>query len=282
MKVFYSPYALTPKKRANRLSDLAPKPGVYLRGTLGDKVLFADYFPHHALGDRGPEEFLGSFKFQEHAYDRKVFALLLKDADLRRSPLRAFRNHQLWSAGETPAGPVVKYKLGDPEDFAFLPLLAAGLRLRLDANGCFDRVTFRTFVDRISAAYRSLIDYVEDPAPGEDWSGFPLPTARDFIAGTPHAYVIYKPNREERPQTDAKIVVSSYLGSDLGRWHAYGELLAHGDLAETHGIVTESFYDEELPLFRGSYRETFTPDRDVARRIYRDLAARDWKLLCSM
>ncbi len=282
MKITYSPYKLTPRKKANRLSDLKPKSGVYLQGTLGRKVLFADYFPHEALGDRSCEEFLESFKFQQHGYDRKVFALLLKDGEFQRSPGTLFRNHQLWTPHDGAQAAVLKYKLQGPDDFSFLPLLERGQRLRLDANGCFDRQSLTTFAGALPKENLAFVEYVEDPTPDLDWSALPFPAARDFIPGTPHAYYIYKPNREERPVTEAKVVVSSYLGSDLGRWHTYGELLAHGDLAETHGIVTENFYDEELPLFRGTYRDGFTPDAATVRRLYRELEHRNWKVLCSM
>ena len=61
MKVLYSLYNLTPKKKANRLSSMAKVQGVLLKGLLKDKVLFADYFPHTALGDRTVEEFLPEF-----------------------------------------------------------------------------------------------------------------------------------------------------------------------------------------------------------------------------
>ncbi len=282
MKITYSTYQLTPRKRANRLSDLRPKSGVFIQGTLARKVLFADYFPHEALGDRSCDEFLDSFKFQTHGYDRRVFALLLKDGELQRSPLTLFRNHQLWTPSEAAEAPILKYKLQGPDDFSFLPLLERGLRLRLDANGCFERQSLSSFVRGLPKEALTLVDYIEDPTQDQDWSSLPLPSARDFLHGTPHSYYIFKPNREERPATEAKIVVSSYLGSDLGRWHAYGELLAHGDLADTHGIVTENFYDEELPLFRGNYRDGFTPDAATVRRLYRNLENRNWKVLCSM
>lgn len=282
MKIFISPYELTPKKRTNRLSSLEKKPGVYLKGILKDKVLFADYFPHLPLGDRAVEEFLEEFKFQEHDYDKKVFQLLLQDHEFQKPVQKTFSNHQLWSKNEEVLGTTVKYKLMDPDDRGFMPLLEKGVRLRIDGNGIFKRDSFNSFLKDIPEKLRRLIDYFEDPLNETDWSNLGVDPARDFIEGAPFEYYIYKPNCEARPDTSAKVIYSSYMGGSLGNWHAISELLRDGDIKLNHGVITRGFYEEETDVTKGSYTQGFTPDEGLVTKLYQDIAAKDWKLLCSM
>lgn len=282
MKIFISPYELTPKKRANRLSSLEKRPGVYLKGILKDKHLFADYFPHQALGDRPVEEFLEKFKFQQHEYDKKVFQLLLQDHEFQKPVNKIFSNHQLWSKDEEVLSTTLKYKLMDPDDRGFMPLLEKGKRLRIDGNGIFKRDSFNRFLKDIHEKHRTQIDYFEDPLSEKDWSNLGLSPARDFIDGAPFDYYIYKPNCEARPDTSAKVIYSAYMGGSLGNWHAISELLRDGDLKLTHGLITRGFYEEEVEIVKGSYTQGFTPDEGLVKKLYQDMAAKDWKLLCSM
>jgi hypothetical protein len=282
MKIFISPYQLSPLKRANRLSSLQTCFGVYVKGVLKDKILFADYFPHISLGDRPLEEFLESFKYQNHEYDQKVFHLLLKDADYQKPQEKLFYNHQLWTESEEVSAPVIKYKLLHSQDRVFLPLLDKGIRLRLDANGAFNREDLKHFFKGIPREYLGLIEYLEDPLTEVDWKDLVVPGARDFIQGSPFEFYIYKPNCEFKPKTDAKIIFSSYLGSNLGRWHATAEMLNEADLKLVHGVVTQGFYQEEKPFLTGSYGEGFKPDPALIKKIYLDVAEKDWTFLCSM
>lgn len=280
MKVLYSPYTLRPRKKANRLSSMAPREGVLLKGVLKDKVLFADYFPHIALGDRSLDEFLPEFKFQNHEYDRKVFDLLLRDENFQRLKAKTFFNHQLWSPSDEIRAKVIKYKIQHNEDLSFLPLLRKGIRVRLDANGLFQRDEFLKYLKEIQDL--SLIEYIEDPLSDQNWEGLPLPCAVDFIKGSPSSCVIYKPNCEFLPQNAEKIIYSSYLGGNLGKWHSYCELVQLGDLKETHGIVTDGFYEEEIPFLKGSFEQGFVADTTLGRKVYQECANREWKQLCSM
>jgi hypothetical protein len=282
MKVYYSPYILTPLKRANRLSGLDPKPGIFLKGVLGNNVTFADYFPHLPLGDRSCDQFLDEFKFQKEEYDQKVFDLLLRDHHFQNLRPKKFYNHQLWSGSEELLAPVIKYKMLGAQDRNFLKCLERGLRLRLDSNALFNRADFERFLKDIPERYLSLIDYIEDPLLQEDWSSLNVPTARDFIEGNPFDYYIYKPNCEFIPKTDAKIIYSSYLGSDLGRWHTYCELVEKGDLTLTQGIISQGFFEEERYFMKGSFTEGFLPQNEIVRRVYQDVAGSNWKQLCSI
>ncbi len=282
MKVLYSPYTLTPLKRANRLSSLGKKHGVYLKGVLGDTTTFADYFPHEALGDRSCDEFLSTLKFQNDEYDKKVFDLLLKDSKFQNLKPKKFTNHQLWTESQTLEAKTVKYKLQNLHDQAFKVCLEKGLRVRLDANGLFKRSEYEQFVKDIPEKFHAQIDYIEDPLADLDWSKLGLPSAQDFISGDTFDYYIYKPNCEFHPRTEAKVIYSSYLGSDFGRWHAYCELASDGDITLTHGIITQGFFEEEKPLFKGTYKSGFDINQPVAQRLYRDLSDIGWKTLCTI
>jgi hypothetical protein len=282
MKVFYSLYKHTPLKQANRLSSFDPKEGVLIKGVLGNKTMFADYFPHQPLGDRSCDQFLSEFKFQDVEYDKKVFQLLLKDHEYQNVIKKTFTNHQLWSDGERLESNVIKYKLLRTQDKSFMICLEKGLKLRLDANAIFSRNEYEAFLKDIPKKYHESIEYIEDPLYEEEWKDLTLPCARDFIEGSPFSHYIYKPNCEFIPTTDAKIIYSSYLGHDIGRWHTYSELAREGDLTLTHGIVSKGFYQEEHNLFKGSYQDGFTPDEGSLKKLYKDISGRDWKLLCSM
>lgn len=282
MKVFYSPYTLTPLKRANRLSSMDKKHGVFLKGLLGDVITFADYFPHQPLGDRSCDQFLAEFKFQNVEYDKKVFDLLLRDVKFQNLKPKKFKNHQLWTGSESIDAKIIKYKMLHAHDRTFMTCLERGLRVRLDANALFKRSEYNEFIKDIPERYHSQIDYIEDPLADQDWSKLKVPSAMDFIPGTPYEYYIYKPNCEFRPETEAKVIYSSYLGSDLGRWHTYCELSEDADLSLTHGIISQGFFEEEKPFFKGSYSHGFDIEHPVVKRLYQNLSDVGWKTLCSI
>ncbi len=280
MDIQYSLYNLTPKKRANRLSSLEPKTGVYLRAKVGEEYVFADYFPYSVFGDKPIDLFLQTFKYQDEVYDRKVFHLLKKDVEYKNTPSTPFRNHQLWTGIESLKSPIIKYKILDQYDTLFLELLKKGLRIRFDGNACFTRKTYEAFVKQIPKEYLSLIDYMEDPLKTTDWSGLEFKSARDFVSGGPYDYWIYKANAEFFPKASVPIIFSGYIGSELGFWHAYSELIELGSLKLTHGLIIEDFYENQRQLFIGDYHRTFVPDMNAVKNMYQELYLKEWKTLC--
>ena len=94
--------------------------------------------------------------------------------------------------------------------------------------------------------------------------------------------MIYKPNCEFKPDTSLPVIYSSYLGSDLGKWHAYCELISHGDLSLHHGIFTEGFYEEEMSFLEGSYQSGFKANMSQVYKIYHHNYSLQWKMLCSI
>lgn len=282
MEVFYSHYTITPLKRLNRTSSMEQKLGVVLKGRLNDRVTFADYFPHASFGDKGIEQFLYEFKYQKEEYDRKVFHFLNHEHAYHSIPQKVFHNHQLWTGSEDLEAKVVKYKLLRPNDDTFLDPLKRGLRVRLDANCLFNRDGIKNFITTIPPEYRSQIDYVEDPLVEKDWDNLGLKAARDLISGTPHDVHIHRPSCRFFPENERKVIFSSYLGGELGRWHSYCELLEKGDLNEIHGIMSRGFFAEEKPILKGNYETGFSADPVVVKELYQDLYNLEWKHLSSI
>lgn len=258
-----------------------PKEGVFLTATINGKEVYADYFPHIPLGDEGVEMFLAGFKDQKTEYQKKIMKLLNEDGRYQEFPSKKFRNHQLWSGSEQIISPVVKYKMLHMHDKVFHEALRMGVRVRLDANAMFTKSNMNELLDSISPEWRKLIDYVEDPLAGNDWSEFPLKKARDFIEGTPFDLYIYKPNCEMRPDF-SEVIYSAYLGSALGNWHTYCELIENGNTAIYQGIIGLGFYEEVSDFYLGNYETGFYPDLKIIKNLYSELAKREWKDLCSM
>jgi hypothetical protein len=141
----------------------------------------------------------------------------------------------------------------------------------------FNQDQYTTFIKNIPKEYLHLIDYLEDPLPVENWQDLGVKLAQDFIKGEPAQVLIHKPNARFLPKTDKKVIFSSYLGSSLGVWHSYCELLEQGNLQEIHGIITKGFYQEEFNFLPG-----FVPDQESIKNLYDDLSKSEWKLLCSI
>lgn len=282
MDIFFSPYELNSLKRSNRLSHLGPKAGVFLKSSVKGQDVYADYFPHIALGDVGVDEFLRNFSEQDSEYDRKILDLLKRDAEFQTLKPKRFKNHQLWTGSEELKAKVVKNKPLSPSDRSFMEILQKGLKLRLDANGMFSRASFKEFLETIPKDLRHQIDYVEDPLSDADWSELGVSVARDFIDGSPADYYIFKPNCEFYPKDHKKVIFSAYLGATLGNWHAYAELTRHGDLSLYHGLIYQGFSEEDQDLFVPQGDDEYLPDLAVVKKVYEDLAQREWIKLCSV
>lgn len=282
MEIFYSPYTLTPLKRLNRSSSMEKKHGVYLKAKLNGQTTFADYFPHMAFGDKGVEQFLLKFKDQKEEYDRKVLYFLLNEHRYHSIPTTTFKNHQLWTGTEDLEASVVKYKLHHTDDETFMDPLKRGLRLRLDANGLFNREGLKNFIGRIPPELHSQIDYLEDPLIDKDWSDLGIKAARDLVTGVPHHVKVHRPNCQFFPENEPKVIFSSYLGGELGRWHTYCELVELGDLNEIHGIISRGFFAEEHFFLEGNFHDGFRPNKEGVKELYADLHMMEWKSLTTI
>ena len=282
MHVYFKRYKLTPLKALNRLSGITPRFGVHLKIKTRRNENFADYFPHPELGDRIADQFLEEFKYQDQEYEQKVFEIQLHEDKLRSSPLKVFFNHELWDGKSEIKAKTIKYKLKDEKDYSFLGALSQKIKCRLDANGLFNAKTITEFEKGIPHHLKDHIEYLEDPMKEPDWSASSLTLAQDFIPGSPFKFIVHKPNRGFAPLGETPIIFSSNLGSDLGLWHSYLELIMQGNLSLIHGLITPGFYQEEKLKFTGNYSQGFIPDKKTVKTMYDELSAGDWKLLCSI
>ena len=232
-------------------------------------IKFSEYFPHPGLGDQNLSAFRESFPDPLNSYHRKILSQLL--GPVLTIPEISFKNHQLWQRGEPVHSLVIKYKLKNEEDLSFLYPLKSKTRVRLDANGLFQNHTFKQFVSSIPQKLFHLIDYIEDPSDALDWSEISLPRARDFVAGSPFEFIVYKPNRSEFSADRKNIIFSGNMGHSLGTLLAYEELITTGNLQEVHGLLTPHIFEEEVNLFKGTFNDGFTPDLAEAKSFLKSL-----------
>jgi len=283
MKVYYKFYDLHPLRTANRLDNKASRRGVHLKIDLRRDQSFADFFSHPSLGDIELEEFLEKFKYQEDEMSQKTFHLLQSDARLRfdsLAKLTPFKNHTLWHPQSRTDALVYKYKLQSIDDFGFIKLLENKKTVRLDANGVFQKDEYISFFKNIDPAFYEHIEYIEDPYIG-DWNiDSPIKLASDFIVSPDHSVKIYKPNREFLPKSLKPNIFSSYMGSQLGQWHTYCELIHSGDLSLFHGVQIDKFYEDDI--FYQTSPETYAPDKAKVKKFYDELMSSGWKVLCSI
>jgi hypothetical protein len=278
MEIYYSPYTLEPVRKANNLSDLKPKQGVFLRTDKEGEI--ADYFPHVALGDQPIEIFLKSFPEKDNIYHQS----LLRQLQTKPAPLvsACFFNHQLWQEGEEVQSPVIKYKIFNKEDRLPDEILKSHCRIRLDANGIFENNEIFKFLSKLDIQQISRIDYIEDPSRTTSWLNIPIPTAKDFIESPHFQTLIYKPNRQFLPMLPVGTIFSGYMGSALGSLHAYRELQKRGDLNKYHGIFTPGIYADGPTLFQGNYLEGFIPDQKEIKIYQEKILDQTWSYLCSV
>lgn len=264
MKISYAHYHLIPLERLNAKADMKPKEGLYLKIEKDDEVYFSDYFPHVELGDLSVKDML------KDPYDNSYFQNCLKLSLLVQdvNEYKPFKNHTI---NTLDGSGVCKLKLKTKEDlFKIINYLDKYEKLRLDANGSFSINELNNYFKSIDT---SKIEYIEDPSTELNWNDLIIPSATDFIKNKFASFFIIKPNRSIQPQRE-KQIISSYMGSDLGRIMAYKYLMLMGDLDLYHGIITPNIYQEQrndLFLKDNSLNEV------VEEEIYQELKELDWK-----
>lgn len=279
MDIFFSHYQLTPRRRANSLSDLSTKSGIFLK-TSHEQNEIADYFPHEILGDQSIQEFLESFPDQKNQYHQSILLQLQK----KKSPLpqTSFLNHQLWQEGVKLEAPVVKYKIMEIDEEIPSAILNSNCKIRLDANGIFKNKELSKFLSRLDPDQLNRIEYIEDPNSDGLWTEIPIPCAKDFIKSNSYQILIYKPNREHHLRIPKKTIFSGYMGHPLGTLHAYKELIERGDLHLYHGLLTPNLYQEDIDLFEGNYSLGFKPNTKKINEETSRILDQRWELLCSI
>jgi len=279
MEVYFSPYKLTPLIKANHLSDLKPKAGVFLK-TEKTGTEIADYFPHLALGDQPIETFLENFPQETNSYHQSIIRQLKKMKE--DFPETLFLNHQLWQKDTKMESPVIKYKIMNKDEELPNEILNSQCRIRLDANGIFEGKEIFNFLHKMNTQQIARIDYIEDPCKKTPWSDIPIPTAKDFLEQQHFQTLIYKPNRIHISNLPASTIFSGYMGSQLGTLHSYRELLKRGDLSVYHGLLTPGLYNEESSLFKGDFHHGFILDKLKVKKYLEEVNDQNWTHLCSL
>jgi hypothetical protein len=278
MKIFVHRFQLTPKIELNRLSSTSIREGVFLKSETEKGVGYCEYFPHPELGDESIDEFLKNFIFQKTLAQKKALYFLdPKWMDL--SFIRRFFNHQFHHPGGALRSKYLKYKIRHQDDFGFVDLLKEKKIVRLDANGLFVQKAWTDFFSKIPNEYKQQIDYIEDPIGDGDWNNFSIPCAQDFIQGSPYEVKIYKPYREFFPVNEKRIIFSGNMGHGLSNYQSYLELVQFGDLKETHGLLTDSIYEETPQLFTGNYDEGFLPNLSEINNYLKEISSLSWTQL---
>jgi len=236
VKVSFSQYSLTPKRPINAKENLNTKQGLYLKIVKGTKTYLSDYFPHVPLGDLSVDEVLKN-PFENDYFNNviKLAQLVEKDIDYH-----SFSNHGLNT--DNGSG-VIKIKLIDPTSFELLDYLmrTTDCRFRLDSNASFKIQQLNSLLKDFDL---SRIEYIEDPSRDSHWNNLLIASASDFIENAHAKFKILKPNRSFE-NTSQEAIISSYMGSDLGRILTYKYLMLFGNLDLVHGVITPDIYDEQ-------------------------------------
>lgn len=271
-----SRYSLKPLNPLNARADEGVREGLFFRvkdesGRYG----YGDCFPHPELGDLPVEAVLSG---ERDRHVEKCLWFARNERKLSAKEKLPFKNHLLTLNSPAGRGKIVKLKVAGSSGLALVrealrEAMEKNFSLRLDPNGSVALDGWVEFLKTLSKSELQRIDYIEDPGEG-DWRRLPVPAAKDFMNGPHWDVEIYKPNARfcERPES---AVFSSYMGSDLGRWHAYLELINRGDLDAVHGIDTPGIYARQRRLFIGT-NKGLIPDMDVVGQIYRELEQREW------
>ncbi len=274
MDIFYHKFTLTPCQSLNRLSATSPREGVFLR----TQNSFWEYFPHPELGDLSLKDFLAEFVRQEKISTQKALLTLSKPLIKNITP-RVFQNHHLWQGSVETYYPVIKYKLKNANDRLFLEFKCE--QIRLDANGLFTSQGWKDFDSSLPQEFKKKIDYIEDPLSGEDWREVEMRCAKDFIAGSPATFTIYKPYREFYPASP-RVIFSGNMGHALSQYLSYLELMELGQLSLVHGLINPPLYENVPYLFKGDYERGFILDIDKSSVFLQSLDELVWKKLCTI
>lgn len=274
MKLFFHRFHLKSKVELNRLSSTSVREGVFLKSEGAGGIGYTEYFPHPELGDQSLNDFLETFKEQKNECQKKAFFLLAPKWSRYESE-KSFLNHQLFREGEPLQSDTIKYKIKNENDL--LQALPLGIKsIRLDANGLFNKNSWKVFEQKVLSSHPKAIDYIEDPIADGNWDDVQIPKAVDFIHGSPFEIKIYKPYREFFPEGNKRIIFSGNMGHGLSNYQSYLELLERGNLDDHHGLLTPDLYDNLPEIFSGNFQDGFKPEKNSLREYFKQLESLTW------
>ncbi len=279
MEVAYFKYSLTPRIQLNRFGKSDVRSGVLLRI---DRDYFLDYHPWSEFGDIGIHELLELLK-KSHELPPYLATVLVLEKNRESILTKPFFNHDLTETPGRHYSGCIKIKyLND------LNLLKTTINntesnsIRIDFNNALTPASFLRFYSELSDKLRQRIEYFEDPFPmdtkGLDttlFANIPLACDRNKFNSDLCKYNIFKPNADCNPLDGITQVFSSYMGHDLGRYHAYLSLMKYGDLKLHHGIDTPNIYHEQLNFFNNKDGQLMI-NTDLVNKIYSELHELEW------
>jgi hypothetical protein len=222
--------------------------GVFLRL---DEKYYMDYHPWEEFGDLSRADFLTSIS--NSGPDTKTSELFELDKTRHEVHHRPFRNHGL----NHLEGGIGKFKISCPSEIEnILKRYGNSNVYRFDLNNGSSFSELKFTWDKLTDTQKHQIEYIEDPFPYNDhWRelfdfGVPLACDRNEFNVGVCDYQIFKPNVDTFLLNSSKKVFSSYMGEDLGRYHAYLSLMLNGDLNLIHGINTPNLFRDQLQLFK--------------------------------
>lgn len=273
MKIDYCLYELTPMMSLNSFSKMDLRKGVYLRQ---DDGRYIDYHPWVEFGDLSRQDFLTSIL--NFGVDEKTRHLFELDGKRKEVHNNKFKNHGL----NIPVGGVGKFKISCPSEIGHILKRYSDtdvFRFDLNNNSSYSEVLHAW--TKLSSLEKERIEYIEDPYPGDSsWkdlelNGIPLACDRNDLSTPGWRFQIFKPNIDTQNKPNHNRVYSSYMGADLGRYHAYLELMLGGDLTLVHGIDTPNIFRDQKQLFKGQ-AGSLEIDNSIVKAMYQKLSELEW------
>jgi|LULF01.1.fsa_nt_gb hypothetical protein len=282
MQIDYSLFELKPITQLNRLKRKKFQ-GVFFRV---EKKFYLEYFPWEEFGDHSCDYVLDSIK-RTKKLPPVLNQQLRLEKDQKDIEKKVFKNHLLVKPHESIQMISGVYKVKYLGELNVLSKFISSLngKVRLDFNNALDEKTFLLFWNSLSVGDKEKIEFVEDPCcfSYKVWSKFDsagVPLANDFnpYQATICRFTVFKPNRNEfLPRKNQ--IFSSYMGAELGQYHAYLALMLWGDTSLYHGIVTNDIYSNQLNLFKKQDEQLYSLQHNLVEKMYSQLEEREWKNL---
>ena len=280
MKMDFSYYRLTPIKQLNRFHQGEIREGVLFRINGGE--CYVDYHAWEVFGDLSAQAYIE--KMRKFGADELLLHLIMLAKNHGNIEHRKFLNHGFNQSEQK----VNKFKFTDLSKLnSILTQYPAGKKIRIDFNNSESLESIKNWWQELDNENKKKIDYLEDPFPFETakWQelldlDIPLALDRNPKDHNLVAYEIYKPNIDLYAKNQRLKIFSSYMGHDLGRYHAYLALLKWGDLKMYHGIDTPGLYHEQRDLFlrKGDYCQI---NQLAVKELYEELQGLVWQKLIS-
>jgi O-succinylbenzoate synthase len=242
-------YELVPKRRLSAIAAEGSRHGALIRVDGG----FADIHPWPELGDAPLDEQLAMLARGETTpLTRASLEFANIDADARREGRSLFEGLTIPPSHWPGADPPDVFNTAKLKNIDRIP---DRVRLRIDFNAT---LTPEEFLRIAATLPRDRIDFIEDPCPYDaaTWvelrSRTGLRLALDRAGATEHRHssansfdvLVIKPAIQQIPDTDAEIVVTSYMDHPIGQLCA-AYAAARAGITTTCGLITHVLYEAD-------------------------------------